>query len=144
LLREAKQNNSLVADYKKITKLACQPANMQYQPGTHIIASLNCRQADRLSFHTGFREQIEQLVTQYQLQKLGEVYHDFSPAGFTAVICLSESHISIHTWPEHGLINLDIYLSNFQRNNDGTVEGIYTALKNYFEATVFQEQIITR
>lgn len=119
-------------------------ATMPYQPGTHIIASLSSPHFERLSLHKGFRQQIETLINTYELQKLGEVYHDFSPAGFTGVICLSESHISIHTWPEHGLVNLDIYLSNFQRNNDGTVEGIYTALKEYFEATVFQEQIITR
>ena len=57
---------------------------------------------------------------------------------------LSESHISIHTWPEHGLINVDIYLSNFQRNNDGTVEGIYKKMQEYFQASVSQEQTIIR
>jgi S-adenosylmethionine decarboxylase len=87
---------------------------------------------------------MDDLVQRYQLQKLGEVYHDFVPGGFTAVVCLSESHISIHTWPEHGLVNLDIYLSNFQRNNDGTVSGIYQSLKEYFQASVCKEQIITR
>ena len=117
---------------------------MSYQPGTHIIASLQASAPDLLLLHHGFREKINQLIETYQLQKLGEVYHDFSPAGFTAVICLSESHISIHTWPEHGLINLDIYLSNFQRNNDGTTENIYRSLQAYFGATVSKQQILTR
>src|SRR5690242_7250742 len=107
---------------------------MHYQPGTHIIASLHSPVQDLLQIHKGVREIINRLITQHALQKLGEVYHDFIPGGFTAVICLSESHISLHTWPEHGLINLDIYLSNFQRNNDGTVNDIYDALKGYFQA----------
>lgn len=116
---------------------------MSYRPGTHIIASLQTNN-DILQAHSNFRALIDTLVDKYDLQKLGEVYHDFAPAGFTAVICLSESHISVHTWPEHGLVNLDIYLSNFQRNNDGTVEGIYKAIQHYFEGTVSSVQIITR
>lgn len=117
---------------------------MSYQPGTHIIASLHTSSNDLLLFHEGFREQVDELIHRYQLQKLGEVYHDFSPGGFTAVVCLSESHISIHTWPEHGLVNIDIYLSNFQRNNDGTVGHIYKTLQEYFNASVSKEQIIRR
>jgi S-adenosylmethionine decarboxylase len=120
------------------------PTDMTYQPGTHLIASLQCYNSDLLLFHKNFRTQMDDLVQRYQLQKLGEVYHDFVPGGFTAVVCLSESHISIHTWPEHGLVNLDIYLSNFQRNNDGTVSGIYQSLKEYFQASVCKEQILTR
>lgn len=116
---------------------------MSYLPGTHIIASLNAS-TDLLHIHEGFRDKVNSLIEKYQLNKLGEVYHDFMPGGFTAVVCLSESHISIHTWPEHNLVNLDIYLSNFQRNNDGTVKDIYRSLIEYFGATVTTEQIITR
>ena len=117
---------------------------MSYLPGTHIIASLRAENNDLLYLHNEFREKINTLIEHFDLRKLGEVYHDFAPAGFTAVICLSESHISIHTWPEHSLVNLDIYLSNFQRNNDGTVENIYRAVREFFNATVTKEQIIIR
>lgn len=117
---------------------------MSYQPGTHIIASLHTSLINLLLQHDSLQTEIDSLIQQYGLQKLGEVYHDFLPGGFTAVICLSESHISIHTWPEHGLINIDIYLSNFQRNNDGTVEGIYKKLQAHFQASVSKEQIIIR
>ena len=70
--------------------------------------------------------------------------NDFSPAGYTGVVCLSESHISVHTWPEYGQVNIDIYLSNYQRNNDGTVQQLYKALQAHFDATVKTEQIIRR
>ena len=37
--------------------------------------------------------------------------HVFSPSGgVTGVASLSESHISIHTWPEHGFAALDIFM----------------------------------
>lgn len=117
---------------------------MSYQPGKHLIATLQTSRQDVINRHTGFKEKVEELILQYNLKKLGEVYHDFSPAGFTAVICLSESHISIHTWPEHGLVNLDIYLSNFQRSNDSTVLNIFSALEQFFSASILHQQIITR
>lgn len=117
---------------------------MSYQPGIHLIATLQTDINQPLCHYENLREQVEQLIAQHRLQKLGEVYHNFSPAGFTAVVCLSESHIAIHTWPEDGRINLDIYLSNFQRNNDGAVHDIYKTLQRHFNAAVVNEQIITR
>ena len=35
--------------------------------------------------------------------------HKFQPQGVTIVALLSESHISIHTWPENGSAALDVF-----------------------------------
>jgi S-adenosylmethionine decarboxylase len=117
---------------------------MTYQPGRHIVATLRSGESALLQSHSNCRLQIDQLIEQFKLSKLGEVYHDFDPQGFTAVICLSESHISIHTWPEYGILNLDIYLSNFQRNNDGTVDAIFQSLVIFFKAAIVQSQMLIR
>lgn len=117
---------------------------MTYNPGTHLIATLTTAKTDRLHRFADFQQLVDGLIAEHNLQKLGEVYHNFSPAGYTAVVCLSESHLSIHTWPEHGKVNVDIYLSNFQRNNDGTVQQLYQAMQTHFDAVVEAEQIIRR
>ncbi|MCX6318658.1 MAG: S-adenosylmethionine decarboxylase [Bacteroidetes bacterium] len=117
---------------------------MKYKPGTHIIATLHSANQPLLSHYGPVQHCLNALVAQFSLQKLGEVYHDFPTGGYTAVICLSESHISLHTWPEHDMVNLDIYLSNFQRNNDGTVEQLFTQLVEFFHASVHQKQILVR
>ena len=36
-------------------------------------------------------------------------FHPFEPQGATGVVVLSESHISIHSWPEHGYAAVDIF-----------------------------------
>ena len=36
-------------------------------------------------------------------------YHEFSGGGYTAVALLSESHASIHTWPELGRVRYDVF-----------------------------------
>ena len=117
---------------------------MTYNPGTHLIATLHATNTALLHHYASFQRCMDALISAHQLKKLGEVYHDFSPAGYTGVVCLSESHLSVHTWPEHGRINIDIYLSNYLRNNDGTVQQLYKALQAHFDATIETEQFIRR
>ena len=66
---------------------------MSYHPGTHLIATLKTDHSDSLKECSAFRELVDQLIKENGLQKLGEVYHNFSPMGYTGVVCLSESHL---------------------------------------------------
>lgn len=36
-------------------------------------------------------------------------FHQFSPQGVTGVLLLAESHLSLHTWPEHGYCAVDLF-----------------------------------
>ena len=38
-----------------------------------------------------------------------EVFHTFSPHGVSGVVVIAESHVAIHTWPEHGYAAVDIF-----------------------------------
>jgi len=40
---------------------------------------------------------------------LTQSFHKFSPHGVSGVVVISESHFSIHTWPEYGYCALDIF-----------------------------------
>ncbi|MFM7205029.1 MAG: adenosylmethionine decarboxylase [Myxococcota bacterium] len=35
--------------------------------------------------------------------------HRFSPQGISGVVIIAESHLAIHTWPEHGYVAADIF-----------------------------------
>ena len=37
------------------------------------------------------------------------VSHSFPGAGLTCVVILAESHAVLHTWPETGTVNIDIF-----------------------------------
>ena len=37
------------------------------------------------------------------------VFHEFSPWGVSGVVVIAESHVTIHTWPEHGYAAVDIF-----------------------------------
>lgn len=37
------------------------------------------------------------------------VFHQFSPWGVSGVVVITESHVTVHTWPEHGYAAVDIF-----------------------------------
>lgn len=55
--------------------------------------------------------------------------HQFSPIGMTGIVLLSESHISIHTWPEYGYVAVDIYTCGEHVDVHAAIE----SLKNFFK-----------
>lgn len=117
---------------------------MQYLKGKHIIATLHSTLKNEVENYASIKFLFDNIINEFKLENLGDVYHNFNPLGFTAVVCLSESHISIHTWPENNLINLDIYLSNFKRNNSDSVDIIFEKIVNHFDAAIIDKQIILR
>jgi S-adenosylmethionine decarboxylase len=66
--------------------------------------------------------------------------HDFGDrSGFTGVALLAESHISIHTWPEHGYAAIDIFMC-------GDVDPLLSldVLRRYFDPKRETVQVLKR
>jgi S-adenosylmethionine decarboxylase len=118
-------------------------AQPEYRPGLHILASFTAAAAP-LEDMQACRESFNGIILRHELQKVGEAYHAFPGGGFTAVIALTESHLSIHTWPEHGLATFDVFLSNFLRDNSATVRAIYNDVLMYFGATELSKTELQR
>lgn len=38
-----------------------------------------------------------------------QCFHRFSPHGVSGVVVIAESHLAIHTWPEHGYAAVDLF-----------------------------------
>lgn len=38
-----------------------------------------------------------------------KTFHKFSPFGISGVVVISESHLTIHTWPENGYAAVDLF-----------------------------------
>jgi S-adenosylmethionine decarboxylase proenzyme len=48
---------------------------------------------------------------------LGEIDHDFEPQGCSFIFLLSESHLSVHTFPEKNYISFDLYTCRQYEDN---------------------------
>ncbi|WP_437619022.1 adenosylmethionine decarboxylase [Sorangium sp. So ce1151] len=40
---------------------------------------------------------------------VAQCFHRFSPHGVSGVVVIAESHLAIHTWPEHGYAAVDLF-----------------------------------
>ncbi|HLP51517.1 MAG TPA: S-adenosylmethionine decarboxylase [Chitinophagales bacterium] len=107
----------------------------QYMPGLHVICDFESLEGAKLKDTRGFAALLNSLIAKYKLNSLGDVYHSFPEAGFTAMVCLTESHIAIHTWPEYNRATFDVFLSNYERVNDGHAKEITRHILEYFNAT---------
>lgn len=117
---------------------------MIYQKGLHIICDIEGVSVAQASALNDFQLLIQDLITLHQLEMTGAVYHSFENNGYTAVVGLTESHLSVHTWPEFGRVTFDVFLSNFMRTNDGTCGLIAEKIKAHFGGVVSQEHSISR
>lgn len=55
-----------------------------------------------------------------------EAVHRFAPQGLSLAILLAESHVAVHTWPEHGTAY--VTLTTCRLPSDGFVERTTAAL----------------
>ena len=52
---------------------------------------------------------MEQIADECGLTVVSRAFHQFEPVGVTGVLVLSESHFSVHTYPENDSVYLDIF-----------------------------------
>lgn len=117
---------------------------MTYKPGLHILAEFSSPVIELLNHSAYCKTIFNDIIADQGLTRVGEVYHDFENGGFTAVVCLTESHMSIHTWPEFGLATFDVFLSNYQRDNSDKVRLIFAAVVDFFKGTIIKQQEVQR
>ena len=55
-------------------------------------------------------------------------FHHFSPQGVSGVVVIAESHITVHTWPEHGYAAVDVFTCGHPEIAEKIVSLIIAAL----------------
>lgn len=115
-----------------------------YSPGLHKLVTLEVEKLDTLISSQKFIAFSEGLLLKYDLEKVGISVHDFENDSFTIAICLKESHICIHTWPEFKQLTLDVYLCNYLQDNTQKVKDITADYIAYFDAQILKNFEINR
>lgn len=91
------------------------------------------RNTDLLNSMSGIRAMIDVICEKHAFTVLGVLEHQFEPQGCSLVYLLSESHISIHTFPEKNYVAMDIYTCRDYLDN-GLYEQLYAFLIDTFQA----------
>lgn len=77
--------------------------------GRHVIAEMWDCDIDKLNDI----QLIERVFVNAALKAGAEIrevaFHKFAPYGVSGVVIISESHLTIHSFPEHGYASIDVY-----------------------------------
>ena len=44
-------------------------------------------------------------------------FHHYDPEGITGIYIIQESHLAVHTWPEIGLVTVDLFSCKMNREH---------------------------
>ena len=57
---------------------------------------------------------------------VNDLFHEFSPHGLTGVLVITESHLSIHTWPEDDIARCDLFSCKPNTDHKSVIQYIQT------------------
>jgi S-adenosylmethionine decarboxylase len=116
----------------------------EYSPGLHKLLTLRVNTMQKLTDLPGFQTFTDSILLKYDLEKVGFSAHTFDNGSFTAAVCLMESHLCIHTWPEFNQLTMDVYLCNYLKDNSDKVREVAADYVKYFEAEIINDFEINR
>ncbi|KVN38886.1 adenosylmethionine decarboxylase [Burkholderia stagnalis] len=96
--------------------------------GSHVLADLGGVDAALLRDAARLEAVLTDAARRAGARVIGAHFHHFGGEhGVTGVVLLAESHITIHTWPEHGFAAVDAFMCGAARAADA-VDAIAAAL----------------
>ncbi|MCI5065040.1 adenosylmethionine decarboxylase [bacterium] len=66
--------------------------------------------------------------------------NQFEPYGASGVVLIAESHLSFHSWPEHGYMAMDLFTCSLEMDPTAAIQYVAERIR----AARFTSQVITR
>jgi S-adenosylmethionine decarboxylase len=86
--------------------------------GKHLICDFkNINNTKLLNNKLELKLMCKNICIENNFTILGEVDHEFHPQGCSFILLLSESHLSVHTFPEKNHLAFDLYTCRQYENN---------------------------
>ncbi|MFB6305775.1 MAG: adenosylmethionine decarboxylase [Flavobacteriales bacterium] len=77
--------------------------------GKHLLIELNNCDTEVLKDLTHLEKAMNRSAKAGGANIVDSNFHAFSPYGISGVIIIKESHLTIHTWPEHQYAAVDLF-----------------------------------
>jgi S-adenosylmethionine decarboxylase proenzyme len=77
--------------------------------GRHVHLDLYECTAGLLSVPEDSERFLNEAAQKMNATIVGSHFHAFNPHGVSGVVVIAESHLTIHTWPEHAYAAVDIF-----------------------------------
>lgn len=96
--------------------------------GTHVIADVYDIEADAVNDENLIVSALAEGITKSGATICGMQTKRFEPAGFTAMFLLSESHVSVHTYPDQNSLFFDAFTCGSRCNPERVIDHLVAAL----------------
>lgn len=113
------------------------------KPTQQLLADLQGCEFD-LRAKTRLKVAVKRLLARHAVKVLRSAAQQFPNHGMTLFCILAESHLAIHTWPEKGLVNVDLFLCNYSRNNHHKARAVVRDLVALLKPAKITQHKITR
>lgn len=97
--------------------------------GRHVVIDTWGSEIDLLNNAMLLQQYMVKAATLGKLQVISVQSHQFSPQGATVLVLLSESHFSIHTYPEKKFAAIDCYTCGEKTDPLAAIRYLLTFLK---------------
>lgn len=77
--------------------------------GRHILIEFQGCDPDKLNDIPSIEQAFLAAAEAMKATVVNTTFHHFSPQGVSGVVVIQESHLAIHTWPEHEFAAIDIF-----------------------------------
>lgn len=57
------------------------------------------------------------------------VFHKFNPIGISGIVVIAESHLAIHTWPEHRFAAIDVFTCGSVLDSEAAISYLATQFR---------------
>ena len=88
----------------------------------------------------GIRPLMEEIIQRCKLNVVSQCKYQFSPIGATMLYLLSESHLTIHTYPEKRACSINLYTCNPKTDLNDALDIIY----GFFKQPYITKKIMER
>ena len=96
--------------------------------GRHVLAELTGCSAVVLNDVAGLETCFRDCAEKGGATVVSSHFHHFSPQGVSGVVVIAESHVTVHTWPEHGYAAVDVFTCGRPEVAEAVMELIIASL----------------
>ena len=121
------------SEVKQIDKLSSQ-INMEFEEpkrpiGYHVLAEFYGIDNEFFLNSNELYKNTLELCYQAKLQVVDSYMYLYPPQGLSIIVTLAESHIGLHTWPEHDYMSLDVFICDEPHKADNFVKSMKDLIK---------------
>lgn len=96
------------------------------------------------------RQKTLRLIKRSGFQIVASRFHKFTgidhpdTGGITGVVIVSESHITVHTWPERKFVNVDVFFCNYTRDNTRKARDVFRFFRELYRPKKIRRKEVWR